>query len=114
MSLDSVCLYVSSTAALGVVGSDTRLQLTQRGSRVFGNYSGGNVRRGCLVGNVSDATLVFRFVQREATGEVHAGRSVCDIIRTHEGRIRILEHFAWTSRAGSGTNVFDQLPDPLK
>jgi hypothetical protein len=31
--------------------------------------------------------------------------------RTADGRIRIVEHFTWSTRAGSGTNVFDEIVD---
>lgn len=30
-------------------------------------------------------------------------------MRLRDGRVRILEHFEWTTRTGRGTNVFDEL-----
>ena len=109
MNLDGLCMYVSSSAEQGVVGSDTRLSFVQKGSRVLGRYRGGAVERGYLVGRVAGKTLVFRYVQREASGELHGGRSVCEVIRRRDGGIRILEHFRWSSREGGGTNVFDEI-----
>jgi hypothetical protein len=41
--------------------------------------------------------------------EVHAGRSTCDVMLRGDGRLRIVEHFQWSTREGSGTNVFDEL-----
>jgi hypothetical protein len=35
-------------------------------------------------------------------------------VRTPEGRLRLLERFVWTTRPGRGTNVFDEVPDPLE
>ena len=109
MSLDGVLMYVTATAERGVVGSDTRIHFIQKGSRVLGRYAGGAVDRGCLVGRLSGAELVFRYVQREASGEVHAGRSTCEVMHRGDGRLRIVEHFEWSTREGSGTNVFDEL-----
>lgn len=109
MNLNGVQMYVSATAERGVVGSDTVLHFVQKGSRVFARYAGGAVERGCLVGTLSGVELVFRYVQREASGEVHAGRSVCTVSHGPEGRLRIVEHFQWSTREGAGTNVFDQL-----
>jgi len=109
MNLDGRLMYVSSTATRGVVGSDTRLSFVQRGSRVLGRYRGGSVKRGCLVGSVTGATLRFRYVQSEASGELHAGRSVCELLQREGGRIRVLEHFRWSTRDGEGTNVFDEV-----
>jgi hypothetical protein len=109
LTLDGAVMFVSSTADNGVVDASTRIAFSQRGSRVLGRYQGGRVRRGLLVGHRSGAGLTFRYVQVEDSGEIHGGRSTCDITRTPGGGIRIVERFAWTTRRGSGTNVFDEL-----
>jgi hypothetical protein len=109
MNLNGVRMHVSATAEHGVVGSDTVLHFVQKGSRVFGKYAGGAIERGCLVGTLSGAELVFRYVQLETSREVHAGRSVCAVSYAAQGRLRIVEHFEWSTREGAGTNVFDQL-----
>jgi hypothetical protein len=112
MNLDRVVMYVSSTAEQGVVGAGTRLRFTQKGERVLGRYSGGAISRGCLMGALSGTQLVFRYAQVEASGEIHGGRSVCEVKRRPDYRIRIVEHFTWSTRAGSGTNVFEEV-DPV-
>ena len=109
ISLDGLRMYVSSTAADGVVDSATRLHFIQKGERVLARYRGGSVIRGWLVGRLSGSDLSFRYAQAEATGHVHGGRSVCRAERLGTGRIRIIERFTWTSRPGGGTNVFDEL-----
>ncbi len=109
MTLDGVTMFVSSTAEQGVVGSDTRLRFIERGSRVFARYAGGAIARGCLIGRRTGDDLVFRYVQREASGELHAGRSTARVVRRSDGRLRIVEQFAWTTRDGSGVNVFDEV-----
>src|SRR5580704_3970676 len=109
MNLDRVVMCVSSTADQGVVGAGTRLRFTQKGARVMGRYSGGAISRGCLVGTLSGSQLVFRYTQVEASGEIHGGRSVCEVERRVDQRMRIVEHFAWRTRAGGGTNVFEEI-----
>jgi hypothetical protein len=109
MTLDGLVMCVSATGVGGVVGAETRLRLRQLGGRVLGRYSGGAVRRGVLVGRLAGSRLDFRYAQVEASGEVHAGRSICDVTRSPDGRTRIVEHFRWRTRAGAGTNVFDEL-----
>ena len=74
-------------------------------------YAGGRVKRGWLSGRLSGANLVFRYAQVEASGAVHGGDSKCVVERLSSGRIRIIERFTWTSRPGSGTNVFDEMLD---
>ena len=110
VNLHNRTMYVSATANHGVVNAGTRHLLFQRGSRVVGKYAGGNIQRGCLVGRVSGATLHWHYLQREQSGELHAGRAVCDLIEQADGCIRIIEHFQWKTRDGRGTNVFDELP----
>ena len=109
MNLDQLTFRVSATAPDGIVSSSTRLRFAQRGSRVFGRYGGGTVRRGVLVGAVAGSTMRFRYAQVELTGHVHGGHSVCDIERLADGRLRLHEHFTWETRSGSGTNAFVQV-----
>ena len=111
MNLDGLKMYVSSTADIGVVGAGTLLHFTQKGDRVMARYSGGSIRRGCLVGEISGEALNFRYTQLEESGEIHGGSSVCDLVALPDGRTRIVEHFTWRTREGSGDNVFDQLED---
>lgn len=112
-NLDGVRMFVSSRAATGVVGSDTHLHFTQRGSRVAARYAGGSVARGWLVGTIAGSELVFRYLQREKSGETHGGSSVCHVERRLDGRLRVTEHFTWSSRPGCGVNVFDEVPREL-
>lgn len=109
MNLDGLTMYVSSTAANGVVGGDTLLHFTQRGSRVLARYGGGSIRRGYLVGDIEAERLRFRYTQVEASGEIHGGCSVCDVKTLPDGRTRIVEHFTWRTREGSGDNVFEEV-----
>ena len=108
VNLDGVTMFVSSTANSGVVDAQTHIAFSQRGPRVIGRYQGGRVRRGVLVGLVSGAILTFRYLQVEASGEIHAGRSTCEVLRMPDRRLRIIERFSWTTRDGRGTNVFDE------
>jgi len=106
MNLDGKSFRVSAGSEHGVVTSDTRLDLRQKGARVLGRYRGGTIIRGYLIGRVSGVAFHFRYVQREAAGGVHGGDSVCELRQLPDGRWRILEHFTWDTREGSGTNVF--------
>ena len=109
MNLDGLSFRVCATASVGVVSAQTRLHLTQRGSRIFGRYAGGSIARGCLVGEVSGHALAFRYTQREREGGIHGGRSSCVLEVLHDGSLRIHEHFTWTTREGAGTNIFEQV-----
>ena len=103
-------MFVSGTADTGVVSGDTQLHFKQRGRRVVARYAGGRVARGWLLGTCVGHTLRFRYAQREDGDRIHAGDSVCDVLRLADGRLRVVELFAWATRPGTGTNVFDELP----
>jgi hypothetical protein len=107
--LDGIVMRVIGTTDASAVDGATRLVFTQRGARVLGRYQGGNIRRGLLAGTLSKDGLEFRYAQVESSGAIHGGRSMCEIIRNADGSLRIIEHFAWRTRAGSGTNFFDQV-----
>ena len=109
MNLDGLSFQVSATATAGVVSSDTRLALVQRGSQIFGRYRGGSIQRGCLVGSIVGHTMRFRFSQRETRGGIHGGHSICLLEFLSDGRLRIREHFTWKTREGAGVNVFHQV-----
>jgi hypothetical protein len=109
INLDGVVMYVSSTDNGGVVDAKTRLFFAQKRSRVFARYGGGSVTRGCLVGTLSGSELVFRYTQLEVSGQIHGGRSSCEVQRTAQTGLRVIEHFTWSTRSGSGTNIFHEI-----
>jgi len=109
MQLGGLTMFVSSTAEAGVIGQGTRLHFIQRGDRVAARYSGGRIARGWLVGRCAANTLSFRYAQRENGREIHGGHSVCELQRLADGRVRVIEHFTWSTRPGSGVNVFDEV-----
>jgi hypothetical protein len=109
VSLDRLTMFVSTTAATGVVSGETRLNFEQRGERVWARYAGGKVVHGWLVGRWIANSLHFRYAQIEDPHTIHAGHSTCDVQRLPDGRLRLIEHFAWSTRVGSGMNVFDEL-----
>jgi len=102
-------MHVSSTDDCGVVDAKTRLYFIQKGSRVFARYAGGLVKRGCLVGTISESELVFRYTQLEDSGQIHSGRSICAVQWSEEPGLCVIEHFTWNTRTGSGTNTFAEI-----
>ena len=76
---------------------------------VSARYAGGKVRLGFLVGTIAGLTLKFRYVQIDIRERIDGGLSTCPLDRTENGRIRLVEHFQWESREGSGTNIFEEI-----
>ena len=109
LSLNGVRMRVVSTAEGGEVNTETLFEFAQDGSVVSARYAGGKVRLGYLVGTMSVEVLHFRYAQVDNAGRLDGGHSTCEIGRMANGRIRLVEHFVWDSREGSGTNVFEEV-----
>ncbi len=109
LSLNGRRMHVVSTAEPGEVNSETLFEFTQDGSVVSARYVGGKVRLGYLVGAMSANCLSFRYVQVDNSGRLDSGHSTCEIRWMAEGRMRLIEHFTWDSREGSGTNIFEDI-----
>lgn len=109
--LDGLRMRAVATAEAGEVGRDTLFRFGQKGETVWAHYTGGAVEMGYLVGSVASGRFVFRYSQVELSGEVHGGSSVCDVTLLPDGRVRLLEHFRWESRDGSGTNVLEEVDE---
>ena len=102
ISLDGVKMRVVSTAEGGEVGAGTVFEFAQDGPVVSARYAGGKVYLGYLVGVLSAEGLSFRYAQVGADGRLDGGYSTCEIGLTGEGKLRLIEHFNWDSRDGSG------------
>lgn len=110
-SLDGVRMRVVVPAEVGEVNADTLFTFAQQGSTVSARYAGGTVQLGHLVGTLTSDRLEFRYTQVGRDGHVDGGHSVCDIGRLADGRVRVVEHFQWESRVGSGTNVLEEVEE---
>lgn len=108
-SLDGVRMRVVVTAGTGEVNADTLFTFAQQGSTVSARYAGGTVQLGYLVGTLRSGRLESRYTQVDHDGRVDGGHAVCEIDRRPDGRVRLLEHFQWNSREGSGTNVLEEV-----
>lgn len=109
ISLDGIRMHVVSTGEGGEVNTETLFEFTQEGSLVTARYAGGKVRLGYLVGTLSADGLRFRYAQIDNADRLDGGYSTCEVGRTAEGRIWLVEHFKWDSRPGSGTNSYEEI-----
>lgn len=105
--LDGLLMNAVQTAANGVVNAETVFRFAQSGDRVRASYAGGRVEHGELVGLVRGGHLEFCYCQRHADGSLDHGRSDCELRRSADGLVQVVEHFEWGE--GRGTNVLQEL-----
>jgi hypothetical protein len=85
----------------------------QQADLVWGEFTGGDVRRGSLAGtSTPDGELRFAYCMVLAGGDIVTGR--CRSIRETlaDGRIRLVEHWErFGTDADSGVSYLEELPD---
>lgn len=108
IQLDGLQMNAVQTAPSGVIDARTVFDFHQTEDRVHATYTGGRVERGYLVGLVREERFEFHYCQLHTDGSADGGHSQCELRRSAEGRVQIVEHFEWGG--GKGTNVIEELP----
>lgn len=85
------------------VDTDTIFAYHQRGSLLLGEYAGGEIQWGSIVGTVTDdGSLTFLYQHVTKSGDLRSGR--CDSrpeILSH-GKLRLHERWQWHHAADGG------------
>ena len=109
MNLNNLRMNVIETATNGIVNELTIFTFSQIENFISATYSGGQILKGYLVGTLNQNKLQFSYCQLQINGKMDNGQSECDIL-IENGKIRLVEHFTWTSRNGeTGINIFQEL-----
>lgn len=97
----------------GVAGEGSRVALyRQHGDLLWGEFSGGRVRRGALTGTCApDGTLDFAYCMAFEGGEIVSGRCHSTPTVLADGRIRLHEEWERYGPQGSrGVSSIEELP----
>jgi catechol 2,3-dioxygenase-like lactoylglutathione lyase family enzyme len=93
----------------GEVDAATVFTYHERDGAIWAEYSGGQIKRGHLVGTRDGDRLDFRYSQLNIAGETSTGHCVSTVETLPDGRLRLSETWQWESRQGSGTSVVDEV-----
>lgn len=95
----------------GETSEETIFQYKQEGNILTSEYSGGQIKRGHLIGLVSDnGDIDMRYHQINLKGELMTGicRSTSEVLPN--GKIRLHETWEWTSGdCSKGTSILEEL-----
>lgn len=100
---------MSSTDGRGVVNARRICILFKKGREFLRNTLEDESSAVALAGNLSEPESVFRYTQLEDSGQIHCGRSICEVQWPEEAGLRVIEDFAWNTRIGGATNVFTKI-----
>ena len=109
-SLDGVEMRAVDELSEGLITSATLFTFAESSSVVSARYAGGRIVLGYLIGRRTSGGIEFSYVQTDATGRIDSGQSRCDLAVLPDGRLRLTEHFQWSSLAGEGVNVLEEVP----
>jgi hypothetical protein len=108
ISFDGKAMRASSTAPNGVIDEKTIFHFQQIGNLITAKYAGGKVKTGFLIGKMIDDKFEFHYTQMHEDESLNGGHSLCEIEITEDGRIRLIEHFEWTS-GKKGINIIEEI-----
>src|SRR6266513_744652 len=81
ISLNKIKMTVIKTSENGVVNKDTIFAFTQTEDLVTAEYAGGQIKKGFLVGTISQRKLKFSYCQIQNDGKFDNGISSCELFR---------------------------------
>lgn len=110
-SLDGRRFGSTENTVNGEVGGDTSFEYFENDGEIWGTYSGGEVRRGYLVGTRDGDALDFRYTHLNTKRETSSGHCLTRIVVLDDGRLRLEETWEWESRPGSGFSAVEELRD---
>ncbi len=90
------------------VNEETIFHFRQSADVAHADYFGGGVHVGKLLGIISGATMVHRYIQVNQRGEVQSGRSTVVIERMPNGKLRLIDSWTWEDGRGSGHCIFEE------
>jgi GNAT superfamily N-acetyltransferase len=90
------------------VGPRTRFAFRQTGAIVSGEYRGGDIAEGELVGWIEGRTLRFHYEQVNERGEKNSGNARDVIETTPDGALRLIDRWQWESRSGRGECILEE------
>ncbi|NNC94619.1 MAG: n-acetylglutamate synthase [Chitinophagales bacterium] len=98
MNYDSKVFKLISTSSNGSVDTDVRFYYHQKGDIIWGEYVGGPVKQGQILGKVnSDGVLSFSYHHIDQENEIKTGNCVSTPELMPNGKVRLHEEWQWTS-----------------
>nr|WP_299071849.1 n-acetylglutamate synthase [uncultured Allomuricauda sp.] len=95
----------------GETSAETIFEYRQSGNILTAEYEGGQIKKGHLIGLVSDdGTIEMRYHQVNTKGELMTGICFSKPKIMENGKIRLYETWEWTSGDKSkGTSILEEL-----
>ena len=95
----------------GETSEETIFEYKQEGNILTSEYSGGQIKRGHLIGIVAeDGTIEMRYHQINLKGQLMTGKCFSRPEKTANGKILLHETWEWTSGdCSKGTSILEEI-----
>ncbi|HSC53722.1 MAG TPA: hypothetical protein VLC98_08885 [Phnomibacter sp.] len=118
LAQEKICLHrkkmrPSMNSANGQVNEETLFEYFQDGNAIWGTYSGGEVVRGVLIGQMNaNRDIRFQYFQIDKEGQFYQGRSKSSTEFLNDGRIALYEDWEWTAnKKGNGNSIIEEIKE---
>ncbi len=91
------------------VNEDTIFHFHQQGNVIWGEYSGGKVKLGRLIGVLNGENLNHSYVQINLNDEINSGEGNSIIKLNENNKLQIVEEWEWKSQDGKGKSVMTEI-----
>ena len=91
--------------------AETRFEYHQRADVVWGEYFGGEIVAGRLIGRVhSDGSIEMRYCHLDTGGTLCSGECRSEVVSAPNTPLRLLERWRWTGgREGQGESTIEEI-----
>jgi len=115
MNYDGKIFRGISNSANGEVGNETLFYYSQYGDQISGEYSGGSIVSGHLLGKVrADGSLQFFYHHLNSNGELMAGKCTSVPTKDVKGKLVLKEQWQWfTGDQSSGQSEVVEVTDDI-
>ncbi|OLS23788.1 MAG: hypothetical protein HeimC2_25270 [Candidatus Heimdallarchaeota archaeon LC_2] len=91
------------------VNEKTIFHFHQENDVIWGEYSGGKVKLGRLIGIITGNKLKHNYIQINLNNEINSGEGNSTIQQIEESKLQIVEEWEWKSQTGKGKSVMTEL-----
>jgi len=111
LNYDKKIFTVKENSESGEVDNDTFLYFHQEGKTLWGEYYGGSIRRGSLIGTVGDdgvLNFVYQYINKDM--QIKAGKCESTPTLLDNGRMELRNQWEWlVGDRAKGTSVLTQM-----
>lgn len=110
-NLDRKTFLSVRNTGTGEVGKDTRFHYFQEGDLIWGEYGGGNIIKGFLIGQTTgENSISFTYQHINTKRKSRIGFCQSTITTLPEGKLQLNEHWRWLDGAQeSGESVIEEI-----